>query len=60
MKIATSQMQALLSSNDVLVAADFWVFTLKNGTVLNYTTWDTDVVISGTTRSEERRVGKEC
>ena len=42
-------MHALLSSNDVLVAADFWVFTLKNGTTLNYTTWDTDVVISGTT-----------
>ena len=42
-------MQALLSSNDVLVTSDFWVFTLKNGTTLNYTTWDTDVVISGTT-----------
>ena len=42
-------MLSFLSSNDVLVSADFWTFTLKNGTTLNYTTWDTDVVISGTT-----------
>lgn len=49
MKSATTNMQNLLGGTRILAEAFLFTFTLKNGTVLNYTTWDTDLVISGVT-----------
>lgn len=49
MKTASTAMQTLLGTTRILAEAYLFTFTLKNGTVLNYTTWDVDLVIGGTT-----------
>lgn len=49
MKIASSGLISLLGSTKNLIFADLWKFTLKNGAVLAYTTWDTDLIVDGVT-----------
>lgn len=49
MKTAGTSMQTLLGTTRILATAYLFTITLKNGTVLTYTDWDTDLVISGVT-----------
>lgn len=53
MKTATNiggnNLALFLQSATELRMADLYTITLKNGTVLRYTTWDTSVVVSGNT-----------
>jgi uncharacterized phage protein (TIGR02218 family) len=47
MKLASPALQAYLGSNANLIFADLWIFTLKNGTVMRYCSWDRDLTIDG-------------
>lgn len=47
MKIASDALKNLLATNRNLIFADCWTFTCKSGSILRYTTWDTDLIIDG-------------
>lgn len=49
MKQASSGLISLLATKKELIFADLWTFTLKNGTVLRYTNWDTNLKVGGNT-----------
>lgn len=47
--IGGNNLITFLQQNTAFRMADLFTFTLKNGTVLRYTTWDTMLVVSGNT-----------
>lgn len=50
MKTASTALKAILNSITTdYIMADIWTFALKDGTTLNYTNADIDLVVSGTT-----------
>lgn len=49
MKNASPGLIAYLAANTNLIFADLWTFTCKNGTVLRYTNWDTNLTVGGNT-----------
>jgi uncharacterized phage protein (TIGR02218 family) len=50
---ASSALQTALATNAVRARADLFTFTLLGGTVLNWTSWDQDLVIGGVTYSSK-------
>jgi len=53
MKSASAQLIALLNSNTEFYYADLLTITLTTGTVLRYTSWQTDLVVGGHTFSSD-------
>ena len=49
MKNASSGLISLLGSSKNFIIADLWKITLKNGTVLYYTSWDQNLTVGGHT-----------
>jgi uncharacterized phage protein (TIGR02218 family) len=49
MKAASAGFIALLNRNNTFLMADLYTFTLRSGTILRWTSADTDIVLSGTT-----------
>jgi hypothetical protein len=49
MKVASPELQGLLGGTRDLAMADLWSIMLRNGAVLHYTSWDTDLLIGGVT-----------
>jgi uncharacterized phage protein (TIGR02218 family) len=49
MKLASPGLIALLASTKDLIMTDLWTFSLVNGTVLRYTTWDQDLTVAANT-----------
>lgn len=49
MKAASVGLIALLNGNNVFLMADLYTFTLRSGSILHWTSADTDIVLAGTT-----------